>query len=106
MAEWLGRGLQNLAQQFDSASDLSYYKENTCRGDGMVDIGDLKSPGASRVGSSPTLGTKKLLLNEEFSYFLEVFEKCFTHSSIVECCCWMIEGKKSLFAKAGDITDE
>jgi hypothetical protein len=24
----------------------------------MVDIGDLKSPGASRVGSSPTLGTK------------------------------------------------
>ncbi len=40
----------------------------------MVDIGDLKSPGASRVGSSPTLGTKKLLLNEEFSYFFEVFE--------------------------------
>lgn len=25
MAEWLGRGLQNLVQRFESASDLSFY---------------------------------------------------------------------------------
>ncbi len=30
MAEWLGRGLQNLLQRFESASDLSkYFKKNT-----------------------------------------------------------------------------
>ena len=29
MAEWLGRGLQNLVQRFESASDLSFSEQTT-----------------------------------------------------------------------------
>ena len=58
MAEGLGKGLQNLVQQFKSASDLIFY--STSRG-GEIGIHEgLKIPWMQiRVGSSPTRGTHK-----------------------------------------------
>ena len=51
MAEWLGRGLQNLVQRFESASDLT-------GPDGeMVDALVSGASVERRVGSSPILGT-------------------------------------------------
>ena len=52
MAEWLGRGLQNLVQRFESASDLT-------GPDGeMVDALVSGASVERRVGSSPILGTR------------------------------------------------
>ena len=60
MAEGLGKGLQNLVQQFKSASDLIFlcFNKTSCRG-GEIGIHEgLKIPWMQiRVGSSPTRGT-------------------------------------------------
>ena len=64
MAEWLGRGLQNLVQRFESASDLRNPSTRPCRGvftspDGeMVDALVSGASVERRVGSSPILGTR------------------------------------------------
>ena len=80
MAEGLGKGLQNLVQQFKSASDLIFYL--TSRG-GEIGIHEgLKIPWMQiRVGSSPTRGTLKNQLLQisvssmQFSYFSAIKTK-------------------------------
>ncbi len=50
--------------------DASIRGKVICRGGGMVDAGDLKSPGFSRAGSSPALG---------IIFFLSTFQDSFKH---------------------------
>lgn len=62
MAEGLGKGLQNLVQQFKSASDLIFNFLKKAAVVKLVYTRDLKSLGLIiRVGSSPTRGTLRQL---------------------------------------------
>lgn len=77
MAEWLGRGLQNLAQQFDSASDLSLYgiQYITMPGWWNGRHRGLKIPRPhGRASSSLALGTKKAPFRE-LLFFLYLLNK-------------------------------
>ena len=59
MAEWLGRGLQNLLQWFKSACDLRKGGVVFIQVAELVDASVSKTDDANRVGSIPTLGTKR-----------------------------------------------
>ena len=79
MAEWLGRGLQNLVQRFESASDLT-------GPDGeMVDALVSGASVERRVGSSPILGTiykDNNLICRELSFI--VSENCPLFAHIIK----------------------
>ena len=65
VAEWLGRGLQNLVQRFESARRLQF-QFFPCLGGGTGRRKGLKIPRwKHRAGSIPALGTKNTAVNFE-----------------------------------------
>ena len=67
MAEWLGRGLQNLVQRFDSARRL--HIPTLAWVAKLVDARDLKSLEAiPHAGSSPAPGTSQLKYFPKFIF--------------------------------------